>query len=38
MPAEYVWKRVEGVREALRQHDVEALVLFVFEGSNWESV
>ena len=38
MPAEYVWKRVEGVREALRLHDVEALVLFVFEGSNWESV
>ncbi len=38
MPAEHVWKRVEGVREALRQNDVEALVLFVFEGNNWESV
>jgi len=38
MPAEHVWKRVEGVREALGKSDAEALVLFVFEGANWESM
>lgn len=38
MPADHVWKRVAAVRSAMQEQDFEALVLFVFEGSNWESM